>query len=81
MFGERYFNITDKNSVAIRELQDVKRFVFTDNLMFEGVFYKGVSNSFAVQTISQFATVTYEIRLDSACGSYNGNTNERGNNL
>ena len=40
-------NLTSQieQSVAIREMQDVEPFVFTDHMVFERVFYKGTSKT------------------------------------
>ena len=63
--------------MANGELQDVELFVFTDNLVFESVFYKGTSKIHLLfELVLRLYQGTDERIFDPACGSYSGNNND-----
>ena len=57
--------------------QDVEMFVFTDNLVFESVFYKGTSKiPLLFELVLRLYQGTDERECDPVCGSYCGNKND-----
>ena len=63
--------------MANGELKDVELSVFTYNLVFESVFWKGKSKiPLMFELVLRLYQGIYERIFDPACGSYRGNKND-----